>query len=118
MTRHACSCAVTIRNPPSADSKSGSRPQITSTPLPTVRLISVLTRYTAKGDAFVAERPRVWVETELANVGLSINFHLAPDQKRFLVTMPLESTEPPETRSHLTLVANFFDEVRRRAARR
>jgi hypothetical protein len=52
----------------------------------------------------------------LANVGLAMNFDLAPDGKSFVVLMPAESPEPRETQSHVTLVVNFFDEVRRRVA--
>ena len=29
--------------------------------------------------------------------------------------MPAEGSEPRETQSHVTLVVNFFDEVRRKA---
>ncbi len=70
--------------------------------------------YTAKGDSFVADTPRVWSERQLANTGLTLNFDLAPDGKRFAVLMPADAPEPRETRSHITLVLNFFDEVRRR----
>jgi serine/threonine protein kinase len=38
-----------------------------------------------------------------------------PD-KRFIVLMPSESPEPRETQSHVTVVVNFLDEVRRRVA--
>jgi hypothetical protein len=41
---------------------------------------------------------------------------LASDGSRFIVLMPVESAEPRETESHVTLVVNFFDEVRRRMA--
>jgi Tol biopolymer transport system component/tRNA A-37 threonylcarbamoyl transferase component Bud32 len=71
--------------------------------------------YTVKGDSFAADTPRVWSERQLVNTGLTLNFDLAPDGKRFAVLMPAENPEPRETRSHLTLVLNFFDEVRRRA---
>jgi hypothetical protein len=69
-----------------------------------------------KGESFVADKPRVWCQKELANLGLALNFDLAPDGKRFIVLMPAESPEPRETQSHATLVVNFFDEVRRRVA--
>jgi serine/threonine-protein kinase len=72
--------------------------------------------YTVKGEAFIAEKPRLWAAKKLANVGLSGNLDLAPDGKRFLVLVPVESPEPRESESHITLVVNFFDEVRRRLA--
>jgi hypothetical protein len=43
-----------------------------------------------------------------------VNFDLAPDGERFIVLIPAESPEPRETQSHVTLVVNFFDEIRRR----
>jgi len=44
------------------------------------------------------------------------NYDVAPDGNRCVVLMPVESAEPHETQSHVTLVVNFFDEVRRRVA--
>jgi hypothetical protein len=79
------------------------------------RRIMVAT-YTVKGDTFVADKPRVWSEQQLANTGVTPSFDLAPDGKRFVVLMPAESPEPRETQSHVTLVLNFFDEVGRRVA--
>jgi hypothetical protein len=64
----------------------------------------------------VSERPRAWSEKRLANLGLTPNFDLAPDGKRFAVVMPAERPEPREAQSHVTLVLNFFDEVRRRTS--
>lgn len=76
----------------------------------------MVANYTVKGESFVADKPRVWFEKQLANVGLAVNFDLAPDGKRLVVVMPAQSPEPRETQSHVTLVVNFFDEVRRRVA--
>lgn len=76
----------------------------------------MVANYTVKGESFVADKPRVWFAKQLANTGLSINFDLAPDGKRVLVVMPAESPEPRETQSHVTLMINFFDEVRHRVA--
>ena len=49
-------------------------------------------------------------------MGQTPNLDLAPDGKRFVALMPVESPEPRETQNHVTLVTNFFDEVRRREA--
>jgi serine/threonine-protein kinase len=76
----------------------------------------MVTSYAVKGDSFVAEKPRIWSEKPLANLGLTPNFDLAPDGKRFAVVMPAERPDPREARSHVTLVFNFFDEVRRRTS--
>jgi serine/threonine-protein kinase len=76
----------------------------------------MVANYTAKGDSFVVEKPRIWVGKPLASVGLASNYDLAPDGKRFLVLMPAEGAEPRETQHHVMLALNFFDEVRRRLA--
>jgi serine/threonine-protein kinase len=73
----------------------------------------MLTTYTVRGDTFVADKPRVWSDTRLANTGLTPNFDLAPDGKRFAVLMAGEGPEPPDVQGHVTLVMNFFDELRR-----
>ncbi len=74
----------------------------------------MVVEYSVKDGSFVAAKPRLWFPNRLANVGLGINFDLAPDGKRVIALMPAASTEPRETRSHVTLMTNFFDEVRRR----
>jgi eukaryotic-like serine/threonine-protein kinase len=74
----------------------------------------MVANYTVKGESFVADKPRLWSGRRLANLGLGVNFDLAPDGKRFVVLMPAESPEPRETQSHVKLVVNFLDEIRRR----
>jgi serine/threonine-protein kinase len=64
----------------------------------------------------VPGKPRVWFGRQLANVGLGGNFDIAPDGKRVVALLPAESTQPQETQNHVTLVVNFFGEVRRRVA--
>ena len=76
----------------------------------------MVANYTVKGGAFVADKPRLWFGKQLANTGVAPNLDLAPDGKRFVVLMPAESPEPRETQSHVKIVVNFFDEVRRRVA--
>ena len=75
----------------------------------------MVANYTVKGESFIPDKPRIWFGNRLANVGLAVNFDLAPDGKRFVVLMPAESAESQESRSHVMLVTNFFDEIRRRA---
>jgi serine/threonine-protein kinase len=72
--------------------------------------------YTVKGDSFIPERPHPWYGKRIANIGGNSNLDLAPDGRRFVVLMPAEVTEARESPSHVTLVMNFFDEVRRRVA--
>ena len=70
--------------------------------------------YEVKGDTLVTRKPRLWSNGQLANTGFTLNLDVSPDGKRFAVVMPVEGPEPRETQSHVTLVLNFFDEVRRR----
>ena len=69
--------------------------------------------YTAKGATFTADRPRLWSDHRFANFVTSKNYDLAPDGKRFAVLEVPESEQKPET--HVNVLLNFFDEVRRRA---
>ena len=75
----------------------------------------MVANYTVKDDSFIPERPRQWYGNRIANVGTNRNLDLAPDGRRFVVLMPAETTEARESQSHVTLVMNFLDEVRRQA---
>ena len=65
--------------------------------------------YTAKGDTFVAEKPRVWI----AKLG-GRAWDLAPDGKRVAVLTPVESAEASKQEHEVVFIENFFDELRRR----
>jgi serine/threonine-protein kinase len=70
--------------------------------------------YTAAGDSFVAGKPRVWFQTNLAFLGGNYPYDLAPDGKHFAVVMsPVESQEQKPIDSVVVLL-NFFDELRRK----
>jgi Tol biopolymer transport system component len=72
--------------------------------------------YTSTQDSFRADKPRVWSETAITGTGMMPSFDVVPDGKRFAVLEPVRSSEPQDTRHHVTLVLNFFEEVRRRVA--
>jgi serine/threonine-protein kinase len=72
--------------------------------------------YTVKGDSFVADKPRVWSEKRIANMGLLANYDLAPDGKRIVALMPADTVEGQKAQNHIIFLENFFDEVRRRTA--
>jgi hypothetical protein len=74
----------------------------------------MVANYTVTGDSFIAERPRAWFGNRLTNLGMAANLDVAPDGKRLVVLHPAETSEARESKSHVTLVVNFFDEVRRR----
>jgi len=65
--------------------------------------------FTAKGDAFVADKPRVWIP-KLGGTAIDI----APDDKRVAVITPVESASAPKNEHEIAMLVNFFDEVRRR----
>jgi Tol biopolymer transport system component len=66
--------------------------------------------YTVAGDSFVAEKPRRWTETQLANVGQWKNFAVAADGARIAALMPAEAQQA----QHLVVfVGNFLDHLRR-----
>jgi Tol biopolymer transport system component len=74
--------------------------------------LMMVANYTAKGDSFVADKPRVWSEKRLANIGLTLNYDIASDGKRVAGLQPANSDQ----RNHVILLQNFFDEVQRRVA--
>lgn len=75
----------------------------------------MVTRYTAGRNSFVAEKPRQWSPAPLfrpANNALW-NLDLAPDGKRFVILAMPEGRADQAT-IHVTVLLNFFDELRRR----
>ncbi len=67
--------------------------------------------YTASGDSFVAEKPRVWA----AGVRSASEFDLAPDGRRVAVRVAVGTPEAQTQEHSVVFVLNFFDELRRRA---
>jgi len=72
--------------------------------------------YMVKGASFVADKPRVWSEKKLANIGLFANYDLAPDGKRIAALMPAETPQEQKAQNRVIFLENFFDEVRRRTS--
>jgi len=72
--------------------------------------------YTAKGDSFMADKPRLWSEKKIADLGVIANYDLAPDGKRIAALMPAGMPEDQMPQNHVIFLMNFFDEVRRRTA--
>jgi Tol biopolymer transport system component len=69
--------------------------------------------YTVEGDSFVPGKPRVWSDKQLFYTGLS-NLDLAPDGKRFAVLALAKAAEGEKDSRHVTMLLNFFDELKRR----
>jgi Tol biopolymer transport system component len=71
--------------------------------------------YSVKGASFVADKPRVWSPQQLGgSVNNVKNVDLAPDGKRIVALMPVETADGQKARSHVTFLDNFFDDVRRK----
>jgi serine/threonine-protein kinase len=69
--------------------------------------------YAVKGDSFVPGKPRVWSDRQIFFPGTS-NLDLAPDGKRFAVLVLTESAPGEGSSVHVTMLQNFFDELKRR----
>ena len=71
--------------------------------------------YTIKGDSFVPEKPRLWAGKQLADIGVSSAFDIAPDGKRAAVLLDA-AREDSKPETHIRVMFNVDDELRRRAA--
>jgi serine/threonine-protein kinase len=81
---------------------------------PTDKRIWVAT-YTAKGDMFMPDKPRVWSEGQIVEPNIQYwNIDLSPDGKRFAVLPRPDATDEHQGSVHVTVLLNFFDELRRR----
>jgi Tol biopolymer transport system component len=77
----------------------------------------MMAEYTSSGASFTAGKPRLWSTTPIrGNTGFS-NYDVAPDGKRLAVFVPSDAGRPEEM-TRLTLLLNFFDELRRRSPKR
>ena len=69
--------------------------------------------YSVDGGSFVPRKRRLWSDKQLFFTGTG-NLDLAPDGKRFAV-LALPETPPGEKGTvHVTILLNFFDELKRR----
>ena len=72
--------------------------------------------YSVKGDSFVSDKPKVWSDKRIAGFGFigGAGFDLAPDGKRIVALMPVDTPEAQQAQSHVTFLMNFGDELRRK----
>jgi hypothetical protein len=68
--------------------------------------------YTAKGDSFTPGTPQVWAEARITAGAFGRQYDLTPDGKRLAAILAGDDEKLP---THLTVLLNFFDELRRRA---
>jgi serine/threonine-protein kinase len=69
--------------------------------------------YTMSGDSFRPGKPRLWSDTQIFFPGAS-NLDLAPDGKRFAILALPEAPSGEKGSVHITMLLNFFDELKRR----
>lgn len=76
----------------------------------------MVSTYTAKADSFGADKPLSWSNTQIMELfGTGIwNLDLSPDGKRFAVIARPEATAEQKGSVHVSVLLNFFDELRRR----
>ena len=67
--------------------------------------------YTASGDSFHADKPQLWSPGQFTGRGVSSNFDLHPDGKRFAVLKAPGTGEAPPV-NKVSFIFNFFDELR------
>ena len=70
--------------------------------------------FEARGDSFLAGRPRVWSEQVPAIFSATRSYDPAPDGKSIVALMPADAPEEPHDR--VIFLLNFFDELRRACA--
>jgi hypothetical protein len=70
--------------------------------------------YTAKDDSFAAGKPHLWFEKSLMTPVVGPTSDLAPDGKRIVVTLYADGKAESKPITHVTVLLNFFDELRRR----
>jgi len=76
----------------------------------------MVTTYTAKADSFATDKPRLWSNTQILEPirGGAWDLDLAPDGKRFAMFPRPDATVGQKGSVHVTVLINFFDELRRR----
>jgi len=76
----------------------------------------MVAHYTVNDDSFVVNRPRVWSEKQLLDLGSPPipTYDAAADEKRFAVALYPDGTADEKPITHVTFLLNFFDELRRK----
>jgi serine/threonine-protein kinase len=71
--------------------------------------------YSVKGDSFVSDKAREWSPTTILRISVYWPLDLASDGKRFVVFPVAAYTQGEDNNTvHVTVLLNFFDELRRR----
>ena len=73
-------------------------------------------RYAVEGGSFTAGTPRPWGRAVLGDTGVLSNLDVARDGASVIALMPGTPSADEQTPNHVTLLLNFFDELRRRVS--
>lgn len=71
-------------------------------------------QYSTAAGSFLAQPARLWTRVRLADTGVLPNYELAPDGERIIALLPAPTAVPAQSEDHVTVMLNFFDELRRR----
>jgi serine/threonine-protein kinase len=74
----------------------------------------MVTDYGVKGESFTSEKPRIWSNVKIREIGDLWNLDLAPDGKRFAVFPLPDAGGERKGMVHVAFLENFFDELRRK----
>jgi Tol biopolymer transport system component len=75
----------------------------------------MVAKYSVNGDSFTPGKPQVWSEQHLLELPVPI-YDLAPDGKRVAGILYVDGTSEQKPLTHLTVLLNFSEELRRRAS--
>ena len=67
--------------------------------------------YTAQGYSFRPDKPRLWHDKRLPHVPSTRSYDVAPDGKRIVALLPVDSAKEDRTHHDVTFLLNFFDEL-------
>ena len=73
--------------------------------------------YAIKAGQFAVEHVRPWSGTQLFDTGVLANFDVGRDG-RIAALLPADSPEDRQSKNHVTVTLNFFEEVQRRLSQR
>jgi serine/threonine-protein kinase len=73
--------------------------------------------YELNGVSFVAGKPRLWSDRQLAAPTLDANFDVAPDGQSVVALFSQAGSGEGKPSLHLTFIVNFFETLRQRASR-
>jgi hypothetical protein len=73
--------------------------------------------YRVANGTFVPGEPEAWSERQLLDLGELNTYDAAPDGNRLAVVLYADGTADQKPAASLTVLLNFFDELRRRVPR-